>query len=229
MLIRTRPERGARRAWCARTAIALYIGALLAGGAATGAESPPPGRPYAGRTVCCKDPAQFSYVALPDRGRVEFDLDRKSPLFEFQTGYSVFGAFRLPVMSEPYLIEIRSYLRGGPDPERAQVLYPIAAFLSDDYLVMRSIGLDAVVPELPLSERAGAPAYRVAIPVDPARGQERYLVLYTPYELVMPNREIELPPTLDAVDGSATGAFLGASSEGHLSITIVTAHGAASR
>lgn len=184
-----------------------------------------PGRPYSGRTVCCKDPAEFTYVALPDRGQIEFDIGHQSPLFEFQTGFSAFSAFRLPVMSEPYLIEIRSYLRGGPDPEQAQVLYPVAAFLSEDYLVMRSIGLEAVVPELPLQERAGRPAYRLAVPVDPVRGRERYLVLFTPYELVAPGREPELPSTLELAEAAAREAFLGASAEGHLSITIITAHG----
>ena len=222
MLIRTsRPARALRAA--SLTALAACVG--LATAALAAAPVATPGRPYTGRAVCCKDPAEFSYAALPDRGRVEFDIDRKSPLFEFQTGFSAFSAFRLPVMNEPYLIEIRSYLRGGPDPERAQVLYPVAAFLSDDYLVMRSIGLEAVVPELPLQERAGAPAYRLAVPVDPARGHERYLVVFTPYELVAPGREPEWPTTLELAEAAAREAFLGASAEGHLSITIVTAHG----
>jgi len=208
---------------------ALAAAALLLVGARAYADSPPPGRPYAGRTVCCKDPSEFSYVALPDHGRVEFDVARGSPLFEFQTGYSAFAAFRLPVMNEPYLIEIRSYLRGGPDPMRAQVLYPTLALMSADFLVMRAVGLDALVPELPIAERAGDPAYRVAVPVDPVRGREQYLVVYTPYELVSPARVMELPTTLEMADGSANGAFLGASAEGHLSITIVTAHGGALR
>ena len=185
----------------------------------------PLARPYAGRTVCCKDPAEFEYVALPQGGRIDFDFDHKSPIFEFQNGFSAFRAFRLPVLTGPYLLEVRSYLRGGPDPERAQVVYPMAALLSDDYLVTRSVGLEALSPELPILERTDQPAYRLSIPIDPSRNRERYLVLYTPLELVAADRPRQPPVTVESAAEGAREAFLGASAEGHLSITVVTAHG----
>lgn len=203
----------------AATRVALLV-LLLASLPVHAAEPARPGRPYAGRTACCQDPAEFHYLALPDHGRLDFDIDARSPLFEFQSGYSAFAAFRLPVRAEPYLLEVRSYLRGGPDPLRARVLYPLVALLSDDFLVMRSVGLDAATPELPVQERSGDPAYRLSIPVDPLRGHERYLVIYTPYALVAPDRRPERPESIEMTRDVAREAFLGASAEGHLSITV---------
>jgi hypothetical protein len=207
---------------CLWLTLGLTASALTAGAAA------PPGRPYEGRSVCCNDPSEFQFVALPERGRIDFDIDRKTPVFEFQNGYSVYRAFRLPVLMAPYLLEVRSYLRQGPDPSRAQVLYPMAALLSDDYLVMRSIGLESLTAELPILERTDAPAYRLTIPIDPVHGRERYLVLFTPFELVAPGREPAAAATAETATDLARDAFLGASTEGHLSITVVTGHGASS-
>lgn len=198
----------------------VLVALLLCTMVAANARAEGPGRPYAGRSVCCKDPDEFRYVALPDHGRLDFDIDARSPLFEFQTGYSGFAAFRLPVRAEPYLIEVRSYLRGGSDPLRARVFYPMVAMLSDDFLVMRSVGLDAVTPELPVQERSGDPAYRLTIPVDPLGGHERYLVVYTPYALVGPGRDAAVPATIEMTESVAREAFLGASAEGHLSVTV---------
>lgn len=177
--------------------------------------------PYAGRPVCCTDPAEFEYTALPDRGSIEFDINAKSKLFEFQTGVSGFRAFRLPVLTTPYLIEIKSFIRGGPDPTRARLFYPAAALMTDDYLVLRSVGVDALVPELPFFERTTQPAYRLSIGVDPRSSRERYLVVFTPESLLGP-RPI---PALDGADAAAEvarEAYLGASAEGHLSITITS-------
>ena len=160
------------------TALAASVG--LATAALAAAPVATPGRPYTGRAVCCKDPAEFSYAALPDRGRVEFDIDRKSPLFEFQTGFSAFSAFRLPVMNEPYLIEIRSYLRGGPDPgsvepgaQRVRPAFGIELEKAADDFNVRAvrlrrralrIGLVLAVVALPLAVVAGRRQIIQALP-----------------------------------------------------------------
>lgn len=198
---------------------------LVAAAVVTGLAAPPVAHaatpaaaaPYRGRTVCCTDPAAFAYVALPDHGSVEVDIGPTTPLFEFQSGVSAFRAFRLPVLSVPYLLEVRSRLRGGPDPLRARVFYPAAALLNGDYLVMRSVGVEELVADWPLFERAEYPAYRLAVGVDPAHGRERYLVVYTPLAVLGPR---PVPAEAESADESARNAYLGASTEGHLTITI---------
>ncbi len=180
--------------------------------------------PYQGRSLCCKDPSEFTFTPLPDHGRIEFDIDRRSPVFEFQSGLSGFSAFRLPVINEPYLLEIRSYLRGGPDPDKAKVYYPIVALLTSDLLISRRVGIEALVAENPLQERSAAPAYRISIPVDALHGKEQYLVIYTPQELVAVSKERASNVPLANAAEAAREAFLGASAEGHLSITVITAN-----
>jgi hypothetical protein len=154
-------------------------------------------------------------------GSVEFDINKQSPAFEFQSGLSHFQAFALPALSKPYVIEIRSFISGGPDPLRARVLYPVAAVLTDDYIVARAAGLEQLRPEIPIMEQASNPAYRLAIPFDPGSTREKYLVVFTPAHLLA---EHALPPfnDPDSVAVAAREAFLGASPQGRLRITVRT-------
>lgn len=201
---------------------AALLLALACTATLTLAEAPRGAGAYTGRTVCCTDPSAFRYVALPARGTVEFDIDRHSPLFEFQSGLSTFAAFRLPNLKDRYLVEIRSYLRGGPDPLRAHVYYPAVAVMSDDFLVTNTLGPEALVPDLPIQERTTQPAYRLILPIDPARGHESYVVVFTPEGLLARDRAPASVEGPEAAERAAAGAYLGASAEGHLSITIIT-------
>src|SRR5215472_5211439 len=101
---------------------------VLAAGPALGAPPSPVPPALAGVKACCSDPAQFRYQPLPSNGSVDFDINKQSQ------------AFALPALSKPYIIEIRSYISGGPDPLRARVLYPVAAVLTDDFIVARAAG-----------------------------------------------------------------------------------------
>jgi len=190
-----------------RLASLAALGLLFAAGAATGAQH------------CCADPSAFRYEPLPAEGSVELTIDSRSPTFEFQSGPSAFRAFALPVATHPYLVEVRSYLSGGPDPRRARVFYPVVAVLTDDFLVSRSTDLEALRFDLPLFEQATAPAYRVVIAIDPANVHERYLVVYTPSQL----HEGRALPPVDSPESAAEAAkvaFLGAAPYGRLRITL---------
>jgi hypothetical protein len=171
------------------------------------------------------DPAQFLYQPLPVQGSVEASIDPTSPRFEFKTGMSGYRAFRLPDADKPYLIEIRSLLQGGTDPARARVLYPVAALLTDDFLVSRQTELEMLRFDLPVFEDTQAPAYRLTVGVDPAQAHERYLVVYTPAELAAPR---QMPPadTAEAAAQAARGAWLGAAANGRLRITVLPTVGA---
>jgi hypothetical protein len=195
-----------RAARCARALLAALAATatLSAAGAAT---------------HCCAAPEAFRYEPLPAEGSVDLIIDSRSPTFEFQSGRSAFRAFLLPATKHPYLVEVRSFLSGGPDPRRAQLFYPIVAVLSDDFLVSRSTDLEALHFDLPLFESTTEPAYRVVLPIDPSNLHERYLVVYTPAPL---SEGRTLPPvtTPETAAEAAKIAFLGASRYGRLRITL---------
>lgn len=167
---------------------------------------------------CCEDPSRFQYTALPAEGSVEFAIDRDSPVFEFQSGPSFFRAFRLPALGKAYTLELRSYVEAAKSTRDARVFYPVVAILTDDYLVSRATDLDFLRFDLPVFEQATAPAYRLALPLDPANTRERYLVVFTPSQLVQPRALPAAAP--DTAAQAARDAFLGASAFGRFRVTL---------
>jgi len=164
------------------------------------------------------DPAEFRYEPLPADGAVDFAVDATSPTFEFQTGVSAYRAFRLPD-GGPFYIDVRSFLDGPAHPARARVFYPVVAVLNDDFLVSRSTELELLRFDLPTLEGTVAPAYRISLGVDPEHTHERYLVVFTPAQLLAPR---QLPPvaTPENAAEAARVAFLGAARYGRLRISV---------
>ncbi|HXQ63243.1 MAG TPA: hypothetical protein VN787_00185 [Steroidobacteraceae bacterium] len=201
---------GAPRAAAPAFARGLALAALLSAGPAVLA---------AGPSAPVTDPAHFHYQPLPAEGAVDFAIDAASPTFEFQSGPSAFQAFALPAQTRPYVVEVRSFLEGGPDPRRARVLYPVIAVLTDDFLVSRSTDLEFLRFDLPVLEHTTTPAYRVTLPVDPSATHERYIVVFTPARLAVGRA---LPPisSPDSAAEAARFAYLGASPYGKLRITL---------
>lgn len=208
----------AARRCCAVLAAFVTVAAygLTAPGVAAAAKSD--SDPLATTSPCCDDPSRFGYEALPAEGSVAFTIDRRSPLFEFQSGRSFFRAFRLPDGGRPYVVELRSYLERPDSPRTAQVFYPVVAVLTDDFLVARATDLDALRFDLPVLEQTTAPAYRLQLPFDPSKSRERYLVVFTPAPLLAP-RAFEAA-TPDAAEQASRSAYLGASAFGQLRITV---------
>jgi hypothetical protein len=195
-------------AWLPRTLLGLAALAVAASAAgATGSAAP-----------VAADPAQFRYETLPADGALDFAIDAHSPTFEFQTGPSAYRAFRLPD-GGPFYVDVRSFLEGSPHPARARVFYPVIAVLTDDFLVSRSTELELLRFDLPTQEGTVAPAYRVSLGVDPAHTRERYLVVFTPAQLL---RGRQLPPiaTPESAAEAAKVAFLGATMHGKLRISV---------
>ena len=192
---------------CAAAALLLACAAPTAAHA-----SPPP-------AACCADPSHFPYQPLPLTGTVDFAIDAKSPSFEFQTGISGFRAFTLPAEEHRYVLDIRSFVSDGPDPRRGNVFYPLVAVLTDDFVVSRLTDLYHLRFDMPLLELALAPAYRVVLPFDPANRRERYVVVFTAGELAT-RRDLPMITTPESAAEAAKIAFLGASRQGHLQITV---------
>jgi hypothetical protein len=201
-------ERYARHA-----AVAVFAAALAAGGSA-----PALSGPARAAEPCCSDPSRFGYDPLPPDGSVEFRIDAGSPTFEFQSGRSAFRAFRLPASARPYVVELRSFLDAPDSPRRARVFYPVVAVLTDDFLVSRSTDLDALRFDLPVLEQTVAPAYRLVVPVDPSNRRERFLVVFTPAQVLAAR---PLPAvTAESAAQVARQAWLGAAPYGRLRITV---------
>ncbi len=192
-----------------------WLPRALLGLAALAAASPCSASPAVAQPT---DPAQFRYETLPADGAVEFAIDSKSPTFEFQTGVSAYRAFRLPD-GGPFYVDLRSFLEGPPDPAHARVFYPVIAVLTDDFLVSRSTELELLRFDLPTQEGTIAPAYRLSLGIDPEHSHERYLVVFTPAQLVV-GRQLPPIPSPEAAAEAARVAYLGASAHGRLRISI---------
>ena len=104
---------------------------------------------------------------------------------------------------------MRSFLEGPPDPRARAVFYPVIAVLTDDFLVSRSTELELLRFDLPTQERTIAPAYRMSLGVDPEHSRERYLVVFTPAQLVA-GGSCRRPATPETAAEAARVAYLGA-------------------
>jgi hypothetical protein len=193
----------------------LALAALLAAASTAHAAAP---------AACCSDPSRFKFEPLPTQGSVDLVINASSPTFEFQSGPSAYRAFALPASTQPYVVEVRSFMSGGSDPQRARVFYPVVAVLTDDFLVSRSTDLEALRFDLPLFEQTSAPAYRLVLGIDPSNPHERYLVVFTPAHL---GEGRTLPPISgpESAADAAKVAFLGASPYGRLRITLRSGEG----
>jgi maltose operon protein len=199
--------------------IAFAILGAVCTGRATAGQSQRDLAAWRSARVCCTDPAQFKYEALPRSGSVEFTIDRDSPLFEFQGGRSFFRAFTLPEGGGSYRLDIQSFF-AGTKPQSAQVFYPIAAILTPDQLISRATTLEGLRIELPFLERSQNGAVSLSLGLDAPPGREKYLVIFTLGELLERDRYAAHALEPAAAEAEAKEAFLGASPTGHLRITI---------
>lgn len=217
---RPRADGASARATARVTSFATIAAATCAVllGSAAAAAAPTDLKTVEATAPCCADPSRFGWQTLPPEGAVDFAIDRKSPLFEFQSGKSFFHAFRLPSSGRPYTLELRSFLEDAESPRNARVFFPVMAILTDDFLVSRATDLDALRFDLPMLEQTIAPAYRVQLPIDPANTRERYLVVFTPAQL-LEARGVQVT-TPESAAQAARSAFLGASAFGRFRVTL---------
>lgn len=173
-------------------------------------------------TPCCTDPATFPFQPLPAAGHAETRIDRRSPVFEFQSGPSPFAAFELPQAAGPYRLRVKSLF----EPAAAGgVFYPVLAVLDDAFVVLRLTGLDNLRLEPALATPGGESGLAVTLAMDPATERGRYLVVFTPAALLAPlpegRREHDLltPATLTWLE-SQGDALVPPAARGRLQITV---------
>ena len=88
---------------------------------------------------CCKDISQFNYSPLNLGQKNVFRIDKDSPTFIFKSGKSPFKAFRLPEISVPYTILVRSY-PDGPRIDKFTIFHPVIMLLDKNFSEIESIG-----------------------------------------------------------------------------------------
>lgn len=91
---------------------------------------------YQAAAVCCGSVDEFSFEALEIGDSKGFDLNDKSPAYQFPTGKSYFKAFLLPRSPHPYVVRIESYMLGD-DIHSAYIFYPQVITLDENYEMIR--------------------------------------------------------------------------------------------
>ncbi len=175
--------------------------------------------------TCCRSTDDFPWQDLPAPGQsLEVEITVASPTYRFHAGDSRFVAFRLPVATAPYRIELRALPTPATDvPGGWRVFYLEAVTLSADHLVSRTAPAENLVLEPVGGELAPQGAYTLFLPVDPAADAEKFLVIHT----VPPNEAPEATPQVLQARGAAVRAVstwqAGASATGRVRISVVTA------
>ncbi len=203
------------------TSMAATTGAVnTATAASTGNPAPAP-------AACCRSTDDFPWQDLPAPGQsLEVVIDSHSPTYEFHAGESRFVAFRLPMATGPYRIELRTLPTPAKDvPGGWRVFYPEAVMLDGDHLVSRTAPAENLVLEPVGGELAPGGAYALFLPVDPAADGEKFLVIHTGQEPAAPESTPQFLQARGAAMRAAGNWHAGASDTGRLRISVVASTG----
>jgi hypothetical protein len=160
---------------------------------------------------------------LPAVGQsLELSVTDNSPSYRFHTGDSHFVAFRLPMATAPYRIELRALPTPAPtQPGGWSVFYPEAVLLDADHLVSRTAPMENLVLEPVGSELAPQGAYTLFLPVDPAADGEKFLVIHTVPAGTAPEASPQFLQARGAAMRAVAGWHAGASDTGRLRVSVV--------
>ena len=177
--------------------------------------------------ACCRSTDDFPWQDLPAPGQsLEVVIDSRSPTYEFHAGESRFVAFRLPMATGPYRIELRTLPTPAKDvPGGWRVFYPEAVMLDGDHLVSRTAPAENLVLEPVGGELAPGGAYALFLPVDPAADGEKFLVIHTGQEPAAPESTPQFLQARGAAMRAAGNWHAGASDTGHLRLSVVASTG----
>jgi len=183
--------------------------------------------PASAPAACCRSTDDFPWQDLPALGQsLEVVIDSTSPSYQFHTGQSRFVAFRLPMATGPYRIELRALPSPATDaPGGWRVFYPEAIMLDGDHLVSRTAPAENLVVEPVGGELARGGAYTLFLPVDPATDGEKFLVIHTAPETAAPEATPQFLQARDAAMRAAGNWHAGASDTGRLRISVVASAG----
>jgi maltose operon protein len=189
---------------------------------------------FAAATTCCRSMAEFRYGPLAGDAAVSFELDAKSPAFQFATGKSYFRAFQLPDPVRGYTLRVRSFMMGD-HIDAAYLFFPQLITLDAQYNVVRSSKPeDFMLHRATYAETAketwGLPwVLEGKLAFTSANAAERYLVVLTTDELMQRRTSMEtlrvapiiLPGLVTAVPTGKREVLIPHAPAGHLNISFV--------
>jgi len=177
--------------------------------------------------TCCRSTDDFPWQDLPALGQsLEVVIDSTSPSYQFHAGESRFVAFRLPMATGPYRIELRTLPTPAAEvPGGWRVFYPEAVMLDGDHLVSRTAPAENLVLEPVGGELAPSGGYTLFLPVDPAADGEKFLVIHTAAETAAPEATAQFLQARGAAMRAAGNWHAGASDTGRLRISVVAGAG----
>ncbi len=91
---------------------------------------------YENAPICCTSMDKFIFETLQVGDSKSFDLNEKSPAYQFLTGKSYFKALSLPQSSYPYVVNVTSYVLGD-NIDSAYIFYPQLITLNENYELIR--------------------------------------------------------------------------------------------
>lgn len=144
---------------------------------------------YQNAAICCASIDKFSFETLQIGDSKSFDLNERSPAYQFFTGKSYFKAFLLPQSSYPYVITVTSYMLGD-NIDSAYILFPQIITLNEDYKLIRSSDPNNVrLLKAGFSETAKETwglMYKLVVELhfEESNKLERYLIVLTTKELL---------------------------------------------
>ena len=92
---------------------------------------------YKNAAICCSSMYEFTFDALQVGYSKSFDINEKSPAYQFITGKSYFKAFLLPQSSYPYVVTVTSYMVGD-NIDSAYIFCPQIITLNEERVPIRS-------------------------------------------------------------------------------------------
>jgi len=125
------------------------------------------------KAPCCASLREITYSNVSGGSSVDYDIDERSPTYDFAEGRSYFVAVALP--SDTRKLLITTHLVGGWIPT-AQVFWPVLLFLNQNHeptRTMKQVEMDRSMSWQPLR---GGPIWSADIKVEPG---EQFLVIYT--------------------------------------------------
>ena len=153
----------------------------------------------ANTSACCNDLAGLPYAQLEFEKSVSFDIDEKSPVFQFPTTRSYFRAFALPPADSSYSVILKSHLTNfEPSVLMSRVYCPVVMLLDANYKIRADYLRPLVFNKVEETPRS----IPLTIPLTP---QDRFLVVHTEDVLIDKILALDLgrdSPTIELPIGS---------------------------
>jgi maltose operon protein len=122
---------------------------------------------------CCTSFSQMNYTKSLDGGDINFDINERSKVYEFEVGKSYFAAVEIRPNSTEF--EITTYIVGNWIPT-THVFWPSIIFLDENHVPLRTLNSVTMRRGLNMHLIRGNIDWSANILIKP---EEKYAVIYT--------------------------------------------------